>query len=356
MRNKLQIFDKNGFFNAKAVIETGYPFIFVIGARDTGKTYSSLKYVVHDNPQKFGLMRRRDGQLDTICSSAGNVFKKLNKDLNMNIVAERSNKNMYEFYHETLNENGMWITDGGSIGYGMALSTICNVRGFDGTDIEIVIYDEFIPELHERAIKNEFDALMNAYDTISRLREEEGRKPLQLLCLANSNDMANVIFQGLGITSDIEKMFKNDVEYKFFPHRHILVINLSNSPVAKRRRKSVLYGATVGTSFNQMSFYNKFGYDDFTNVQKRPITEFRPICRVGELCIFVHKSDGSIYIITNNDIQTPDNYGNSHADKLRFRKTYWQLFDHYMTNNIKFDGVLAERLFNEYITTPIKGR
>ena len=46
----------------------------------------------------------------------------------------------------------------------MALSTVSNLRGFDMSDCTLLIYDEFIPEPHERPLKNEAAALFNAYE------------------------------------------------------------------------------------------------------------------------------------------------------------------------------------------------
>jgi hypothetical protein len=40
------------------------------------------------------------------------------------------------------------------IGYTCALSTLSNMRGFDASDIQLLICDEFIPEKHERLLKN----------------------------------------------------------------------------------------------------------------------------------------------------------------------------------------------------------
>jgi len=46
------------------------------------------------------------------------------------------------------------------LGYTTALSTISGLRGFDASDVKIWIFDEFIPERHERAIKCEGEAFL----------------------------------------------------------------------------------------------------------------------------------------------------------------------------------------------------
>lgn len=198
----LNLYDKNGFFNAHEVRKYGQPFVFVVGGRDTGKTYSSLIDVAVNDPCTFALMRRTDSELQTICNPATNVFKRINQDTCRNIFPFRASKSTFAFYDTVENDKGGHDPEGPILGYGMALSTLHTIRGFDASDIDILIYDEFIPERHQKRITGEFDALVNAYDTINRLRELEGRKALQMICLANANDLANPIFEGFGIVSE----------------------------------------------------------------------------------------------------------------------------------------------------------
>ena len=91
-------------------------------------------------------------------------------------------------------------------GYTSALSTFSNLRGFDGSNIKILLYDEFIPERHERLIKNEADAFFNVYETINRNRELQGGPPLIALCLSNSNSLASPIFTALNLVKTLERM------------------------------------------------------------------------------------------------------------------------------------------------------
>ena len=72
--------------------------------------------------------------------------------------------------------------------------------------MQLWIFDEFIPERHERPIKNEGAAFLNAYETMNRNRELQGYKPIQTLCLANANDLGNPIFMELGLVSRAMRM------------------------------------------------------------------------------------------------------------------------------------------------------
>lgn len=60
-------------------------------------------------------------------------------------------------------------------GIGMTLPSIANIRGFNGSQFEDVVFDEFIPERIVIKRKAEGDALLNAYVTINGNRELEGK-------------------------------------------------------------------------------------------------------------------------------------------------------------------------------------
>lgn len=322
------------------------PFVFVVGGRDTGKTYSSLIDVAVNDPCTFALMRRTDSELQTICNPATNVFKRINQDTGRNIYPFRASKSTFAFYETVENEKGGHDPEGCILGYGMALSTLHTIRGFDASDIDILIYDEFIPERHQKRITGEFDALVNAYDTINRLRELEGRKALQMICLANANDLANPIFQGFGIVSEFQRLIRTHKEYKAIPHKGFLLINLSDSPISKKRKESALYAATKGTSFAAMSFDNTYAYHDMCNIHKMPLNEFKPLVSIGQITIMAHKNRDELYTI-GKQIAAKRMYGRSEPERIRFKRECQNLWYYYLDNRIKFDSVLTQRLFND---------
>lgn len=188
----MKLYLDSGYVNIKGIIDLGLPFNFVVGGRGTGKTYTALE-TVKEEDIKFMFMRRTQAQAELINKPDFSPFKSLNVDKGWNVITKPLTKYNAGFYESCEGE-----AVGAPIGYTCALSTISNVRGFDAQDVKILVYDEFIPERHERPIKNEGAALLNAYETINRNRELKGHRPLQLLCLANSNDLSNPIFMELG--------------------------------------------------------------------------------------------------------------------------------------------------------------
>ena len=196
----MKLYQDNGYVNIRGIIELGLPFNFVVGGRGTGKTYTALKTVKED-AIKFFFMRRTQAQADLINKPEFSPFKALNSDEGWEVITKAVSKYNAAFYNGVEN-----LPQGEPIGYTGALSTMSNVRGFDAQEVKILIYDEFIPERHERPIKNEGSALLNAYETINRNRELKGHPPLQLLCLANANDLSNPIFLELGLVKKAEQI------------------------------------------------------------------------------------------------------------------------------------------------------
>jgi hypothetical protein len=154
---------------------------------------------------KFIYMRRTQSQADLINKPEFSPFKSLNNDFGWKIGTDSISKYNAGFYQQIESDDRLVCT-GAPLGFTAALSTISNIRGFDASDVELQIYDEFIPEKHERPIKNEGAAFLNAYETINRNRELKGRKPLQCICLANANDLANPIFMELRLVRKAEQM------------------------------------------------------------------------------------------------------------------------------------------------------
>lgn len=337
----MKLYLESGYVNIKGILDLGLPFNFVVGGRGTGKTYTALKTVKEDE-QKFMFMRRTQSQAELINKPDFSPFKSLNTDNGWNVVTKPITKYNAGFY-DTLKEDA----EGLPIGYTCALSTISNVRGFDAQDVKILIYDEFIPERHERPIKNEGAALLNAYETINRNRELKGVKPLQLLCLANSNDLSNPIFMELGLVKKAERMQRKGQEISIDRNRGIGIFMLNESPISSQKRNTALYKVTSGSEFERMSLDNNFANADYSNVVVRPLIEYRAVVAVGELCIYSHKNNGKLYVSTHCS-GSPVRFSSGEHDLDRFRKVYSWIWVEYMQNNVEFEEILCEILLTKY--------
>ena len=189
------------------------PFIFIVGGRGSGKTYGAIQYALKEH-RTFFFMRRTQTQIDLIKNDSFSPFKAVDES----IIVSSINKNLTGVYRGSQNSDGTWSPAGSPKGYMCALSTISNIRGFDASSVDLIIFDEFIGEAHERPIKNEGQAFLNAYETINRNRELNGQEPVKVLALANSNSLANPIFVELQLVTPVEKMLRSG-EAKYYTCR-----------------------------------------------------------------------------------------------------------------------------------------
>lgn len=333
----MKLYSENGYVNISEILSENLPFNFIVGGRATGKTYTSLKTVVEENIV-FMYMRRTQSQADLINKKEFSPFKTLNRDLGWNITTNQISKYNAGFY------NGDADTP---IGYTCALSTISNIRGFDAQEVELLIYDEFIPEKHERPIKNEGSAFLNAYETINRNRELKGLRPLQVICLANANDLSNPIFIELGLVRKAEQMKRRGQEISIDKNRGIGIFMLSESPISSAKKNTALYKLTSGSEFERMSIQNDFTERDYSNIVNRPLMEYRPIVTVGELCIYEHKSTRKLYVSTHK-IGSPPTFSSGSCDLSRFSRSYSWIWFEYMANRVEFEEILCEILLTKY--------
>ena len=133
----MSIYLKNGYVDIERILNYRIPFNFIIGGRGTGKTYGALKYA-YENDIRFMLMRRTQSQADLISKPEFSVFKPLNEDLGWNVMVKSISKYNSMFYEPGGDAEEM----SHPIGYTCALSTLSNMRGFDASDIQLLIYDE----------------------------------------------------------------------------------------------------------------------------------------------------------------------------------------------------------------------
>jgi hypothetical protein len=238
------------------------------------------------------------------------------------------------------------MPQGSPIGYTCALSTISNMRGFDASDVDVLIYDEFIPEKHERPLKNEGAAFLNAYETINRNRELNGYKPLQVLCLANANDLANPIFMELKLVRKSEQMRRKKQEIHIDRERGVSLFILDKSPISQQKKNTALYRLTDGTNFEKMSLNNDFAGEEMCRISTKNLKEYKPIVSVGEITVYEHKSSRSFYISTHRTGASTI-YGTGDVEKARFRRVYSWVWEEYMENNIEFEEYLCEVLLTK---------
>lgn len=279
-----------------------YPFQIFLGGRGTGKTYSALNGGI-DLPEPFIYMRRTGSEYE-LCNDSlkfgegSNPMRSVNTDRGTNYGFISMNKHLSGMYNrepDPKNE-GRFIYTGEPKAYACALSTVHNIRGIDLTHCGTLIYDEFIPEIHVTKMKGEADALFNAIETFGRNRELKGKPPLRVFLLANSNNIYNPIFVGLGIVAEIEKMLSRGKFDRYFQERGLAVHLLKSSDkFVEEKRDSALYRLTRGSDFEEMALNNRFAYNDFSLISPKKVSGYRPVVSLGNIYVYNKKGTSEYY-------------------------------------------------------------
>lgn len=337
----MSIYLSSGYVDISKILQYRQPFNFIIGGRGTGKTYGALKNA-YETDTRFMLMRRTQAQCDLINKPEFNPYKAVCDDISADIKVKsisKYNALIYEDLGEDLEPK--------TLGYTCALSTIANMRGFDASDVKLLIYDEFIPERHERVLKNEGTAFLNAYETINRNREIKGGEPLQVLCMANAFNIANAIFLELGLVGTAEKMQQKNQELYIDKTRGILIAMLNNSKISKKKSNTVLYRLSSG-SYADMALSNDFAYNDDSGIKSLPLSEHKLLCTVGEISIYKHKSKRQFYVSEHRTGTAPV-YKSDEVGLMKYRKNHGiQFYSAYMRGNVICESMLCKSLFELY--------
>lgn len=344
------MFDSNGYLDFDFIFKNNATFKFIVGGRGVGKTFGALKYVI-DNNLKFIFMRRTQTQVDMIKSDELNPFNALYTELgsNYNFIMKKINKNITGVYKGVLDEDGTYKATGEPIGYIMALSTISNIRGFDASDVKVLLYDEFIGEKHEKSISSEGTAFLNAIETIARNRELKGTEPLKVLAFSNSNDLGNPIFIELKLVTICEKMIQKKQNIKNIPNRDLALFLITDSPISKAKAETSLYKLTgLNSNFSKMSILNEWSSDYMSCIKSMNLKQYKPLVKVGEICIYQHKNNKTFYV-TEHTSGSYTEYDTSDIELRRFRNDYYYLTIAYLNRGILFESYIQQILLEKYL-------
>lgn len=329
---KIKIYAKNGYFNAENIIQQPYNFIFITGARGTGKTFSSIKFLV-EKRKPFIYLRRTQDESDLQASELTSSITKVLNDMHLDFKFGKINKKV-----------GCIYIDEKPLIYTCALSTFASIRGINFDSIQYAIYDEFITEPHVRTFKAEGLALMNFYESVNRNRELEGKKALKLIGLSNSLNIANDIFMQFDLIAPAEALIDHHEEV--YTRGGILLIVMQDSPISKMKSETALY-LNSGEEYARMAIKNEFILNDFTYVKKLDLRAYVPYCIIGDLTVYKSKSKHEYYCSFSKG-QCKKKFTTSIADLERLKRSEWRLYGRYLDGYIRFDSYKAVALFEKY--------
>ena len=339
-----------------------YPFQIFIGGRGTGKTYSALEGVstpskrADNKVEKFMYLRRMKQEAELLLDSdkkgeGANPFKPINRNLNLNIGIKKMNSQLGSICERDYGSEGKFIYSNTPLGYSAALTSIASMRSLAFNDVTDIIYDEFIPEKHLHKIKGECDALLNAYETINRNREFEGEKACRLWLLANSNDIYNDYFIGLGIVSECEKMLRKGLTDKYFEDRGLAIHILPPSKsFAEKKSKTAIARLTKGLQFARMAYSNEFAYNDFSLIGRRTLKGYIPFASISNKAYIYRKKGQHEYYISYAKSKVQNYDVKTEQDRRMFMRKYgYWLVDEFTASNIVFESYELKALLLDII-------
>ena len=340
----------NGFLNIPEVEryadKHSINFILIIGKRQVGKTYGVLKNEL-DSDKHFVLMRRTSKELSLISKGVNSPFESIDgyeNKISFSGSADDTTMEMSMIDNPETKESH-------TIGLAVALSTVASIRGFNGKPYTDLVYDECIPESHVYKIPHEDEAFLNAYVTINGNRELSGLPPLRAWLLANSNKLDCAILKALKLTEIVEKMTRNGEEIRLLKERGVLIFLPDSKEITEKRSKTALYRAIDGENeFTKMSLGNEFSHNDFTDVGREELNQYRLLANVAGFALLKHKSSPRLYVCESfySGSGVPE-YDNTDYYKNKFIKDFPNVRSYFLRGKIKFVNASIKYQFLAYM-------
>lgn len=278
------------------VKDSDYFLYIFIGGRGIGKTYSMLKGAYYDN-KKIIYLRRTQTMLENCCTELDNPYKSINRNEYSNIHIQEQKD-----IAKIVNIEGTDVIEETIIGYGLGLNTFGKFRGADFSDVDYIVFDEFINLSGRTDFKNDSYLLFNLIETVNRNRELEGKPSIKIICISNAESIDNDLLRVLKLPEEIQKLkekqnYIDDTATYTDDERGIyLSILKASETFIDLKLKTKLAKLTEGTSFYEMAYNNEFTKDYFGDVSKIDFRELKPLVCYNNLYMYEHKSKGFMYV------------------------------------------------------------
>lgn len=339
----MNIYNRDGWLDIPKLVRIAdsnhINFIFIIGARRTGKTYGIFKHFINDifsKNENIVYMRRTMTQLESVMAEKKNPWIDVNIDFKKCLYfrSVKGEKNRIILEEELPDGNTEYR------GEAFALTTMQNNRGFSGTEFTEGFYDEFIPESMAKKMYGEEEAFLNAVETISSNRELKGQKPFRWWLASNSNTLDNPIINAFGLLPYLERMKKKSQEYALLLDAGIMIILINKSPISKKKETTALYKALNRKSnFASMALDNDFAYDDTSAVNSEDLRQFKLLCTIGNFGIYEHKSESRIYVCEHISGSCHDKFEDTELGRNQLKTFYSYIYNFIITNRISYQNM-----------------
>lgn len=328
------LYTGSGYLNFEYILGLGFPYTFVVSMRGGGKTFGALSWC-YDHEKYFIYFRRNKNALSVVTDPRYQIFKAINRVKGCEVSATLE-KGMLGHFTEGDRE----------IGLAAALSTFGGIRSISAEDVEVMIFDEFIPQAEERRTYDLFSAWVHADESITRNRVPDGLPEPRRLLLANTDRIHGDILAGYGIIDAYYEMQETGVELAAFSEDILLVFPKCET-LAEEKEDTALYRTTRGTEFHDVALSNRFKIEDKTRITKRPLQEYVPVAAIEGICVYAHKSRPGEYYISETISGAPKRYENTDADHRRFLRANSALWLAMLRNKVYYQNLRCQNIIGK---------
>ena len=284
--------------------------------RGVGKTYSALSYALAKKIIPVYIKRTKN-DVNLICNENkigfdASPYVPINRDYSTEVKAKRLDDGIGAFYYKD---------DAVPVAYVVALSAAKSLKGFDLSNADWMLFDEFIPQAGEIVRHTEGEQILDLYMTIRRDREKRGRDPLKMILFANAENIATPITEELDIIDQMADMNIKNIEYQEDPVRGIMMHRIFSS--GSEAEIGGIYAAMKNTAWGRKAFGGEFANNDFSCVKKISLKGCVPVCsfRYKEKIHYIYRrnADGAFYVCNAKAVGMPHYDLTRETEQLKFR-------------------------------------
>lgn len=339
-----KLYTRDGWLDAAKLFRMSSVLNIVIGPRNAGKTYSILRRLLEEGKQFLFVRSTEKAALTVMGGDEINPFVPINRDTGSDVKASKV-KGIKGLIR---------LMDGETpVGYVTALSQIATVRGFSMPDVDVLVYDEFVPHPGEVIPRQSEQCrqLLDLAGTVNRTRELQGREPLKAWLMGNSDNLGCPVLLDLNFIQPILSMKEKGENYRILPNRNTALFLLDDSPIAEKLKTVSAWAAIMqGNDYARMMYDNDFVYDDLSDCRPASLNQYAPEAVIPGLMIMRHNSGNGFYIraYTGSAAAVPI-YTHTDRDRARAQRDYHYLYPMYLDHELIFDHYTSKQVFLHYM-------
>lgn len=283
------------FYDWERTLSYDADVTMVIGARGIGKTFGLRLQCVRDflrNGSRFCEVTRYKNEVSGVSDG---YFNRIGQQGEFSHLLFRTDSR-YAYVAERPDKEGgkpTWRL----LGYFVALSDGQRLKKRTFDKVRRIIFDEAILERSDRwhrYLPNEFGALANLVDTVSRERADTVSTRPRVYLLGNACDLANPYFAAYHVGTDIR------FGYRWYAHKTFLLHYVDPEGYSTEKAVGTVAGRMLAnTQSGKVALNNEFVRVNREFVRKKPSTakfDFGIVCNGLSYGIWLDRREGYYYV------------------------------------------------------------